>query len=103
MLYEFEIVSVSGQELYNKNIQAELQGENSVNYYNENDFLSKYVLDVSRVVGFRQTKVLLNDQTVEAVSCEVEEGDHTPALVLPYELFKEIYLEVKGVEIKKVL
>lgn len=104
MLYEFELVAYSSKELHEKDIQAEVQGITSVEFFNQEDWISKYTLDLSRVISFRQTKVYLNEAILDAVVAELDEGGiFTPALIIPYNLFKDLFEKENGVVIKKAI
>ena len=100
MYVEFDNVRGDAKEAHDKNINREVYGEANVSFYNEEDYISKIVVDIKLVESFALGRAYFNNQQKEVIYYK-EDGEWTGiGLIVDYELFKSLFEEVHGKIIK---
>lgn len=106
MLVEFDVVLQNKEELYMKELEAELKGEASVSFFNKGDKIVSEVIDMTKVVSFLETNTYYNEDKLPSVSATFESiaGNMytVSGLLVEYKDFKKLAEMALRKEIKKV-
>jgi len=99
-LIEFDFSKECEKEMHEKALKEELHGAMSVNFENEEDYITKLIIDIDDVISFVGGKVWYNDMEINGTYVKFTDRSWSGALLISVENFKQIFEKQTG---KKVL
>lgn len=96
MYIKFNSVREDIEEFFNKSKQAEMDGSLSTSIYNEHDYITSIVIDMSLVIDYVQSKVLWNEESLNCIVPIYKGGRYGENLLINEPDFTKIFEKVKG-------
>lgn len=101
MILEFKTIRFDSQEQYERELKAELQGEASVEFFRESDYVGITTVEMDDVVDYDVSPVYLNQEKYECVFARLSNDDYTRNLMISGEEFRILLQHVRNIKIKK--
>lgn len=100
MLIEFDTIRGSRKESWEKEIQADLNGESSVPFQNSEDYMTQITVEMNNIIDFTGGRFWFNDKEYDCVYVNDEnESLSMIPIMLSYKEFKKVFEYAKGVKI----
>jgi len=100
MIIEFKHVRTSLEEEHERYIKAELQGETSVPFQREDDYIAPFFLEMDDVLDFVEGTIWWNDQNLPCVYVRRHSESITCNILISGVKFKELLEKVRNIQIK---
>lgn len=100
MILEFKTIRSDLEESFNREKQAEVQGEISLEFFREHDYISTTTVEMDDVIDYDVSIVYCNNQKHECVFARIGEETYTRNLLISGDDFKLILQQVRNMKIK---
>lgn len=100
MIVEFETIKSSSFENYERELQAELSGPNSVPYCRSKDYITTIALEMDTVIDYEAGLVYHNAKLLNCIYVRVADDISTRNILITSEEFKSILEHTRNCKIK---
>lgn len=99
MIVEFDTVRSSVKESFEREKQADIGCEASIEFNREQDYKTQVAVDLDKVLDYTGGRVWYNSEELECVYLYYNEGVMSPNVLISYADFKKVFEIARGIKI----